>query len=85
MTIIVGLPKSRPIVEEDGFLTPESRVALLELEARIPIYGSGSPEGEVESLVGATYYDIDASTGSIIYVKTQDNIGGDRSKGWTLA
>lgn len=85
MSKISGLPKTRPFIDDNLMLNTEGRVAIDELENRIPVTGSGSPENVVAAQAGATYYDLDATTGSIHYVKTVDSIGGDETKGWILA
>ena len=75
------LPNIRAIVDENGLLTPESRITLDELFERIPITGRGSPEGVVEARAGTGYYDLDGTTGSIHYVKMTES----GTTGWTLA
>lgn len=85
MARISGFPKTRPVVDSMGMLNSETRLSTEELENRIPITGEGSPEGVIAASVGATYYDLSADTGSIHYVKTQQSVGEDRSKGWKLA
>lgn len=75
----------RPITDDDGRLTQESRVYFSQLAERIPSYGEGSPEGVVSANIGATYYDLGASSGSRHYIKINADIGGDTSKGWELA
>ena len=85
MAKVSGLPKTRYLVDDMGAFSSEGRVAQDEIESRIPITGSGSPEGEVEADAGATYYDLDASTGSIHYVKMVNDVTGNRANGWTLA
>ena len=82
---VSGLPKTRIFFDDYGLLNTEGRVAQEEIEARIPITGTGSPEAVIEAEAGATYYDLSASTGAIIYIKTAQSISGNRTKGWTLA
>ena len=85
MTIILPPPFVRAIVDETGTLTQESRVYFTDLAARIPSYGSGSPESVIDATIGATYYDLDAAQGSRIYIKINESIGGDTTQGWELA
>lgn len=84
MAKVVPFPNTRPIVDEMGMMTGEVRILNEALFNRIPITGSGTPEGNVEAAEGAVYYDITASTGSIHYVKTANSVGGDRTLGWIL-
>lgn len=82
-TRITGLPSTRPITN-GGILTQESRRKLRPLFERALIIGEGSPEGVVEAEKGTTYMDELGTTGSILYIKKQDEISGDRASGWVL-
>lgn len=82
---VSGLPKTRIFFDDYGLLNTEGRVAQEEIEARIPITGTGTPEAIIEAEAGATYYDLSAGTGAIIYIKTAQAVNGDRTKGWILA
>ena len=84
-TKITELSDTRPIVESDGSLTPQSRAYFRVLTDRALIIGEGSPEGVVDAVVGADYMDTNGSTGNIRYSKRDDDDGaGDRTKGWIL-
>ena len=74
---------NRPIVES-GNASKELRLWLINISERALILGEGSPEDVVAARVGAQYADILGTTGSIRYIKLQDNIGGDKTKGWVL-
>ena len=78
------LSTDRPIVEDDGTLTPQSRTFFRTLWVQSLIIGTGSPEGVVEAEQGASYMDDTGTTGSIKYIKRDDNIGADKSQGWIL-
>ena len=78
------ISKDRPIVESDGSLTLQSRTFFKSLEVQALIIGTGSPETVVEAEQGASYMDDAGTTGSIKYIKRDDNIGGDKSQGWIL-
>lgn len=82
-TRVTGLPVTRPITS-DGILTQEARSYFRVITERALIIGTGSPEGAVEAEKGATYMDDSASMGSILYIKKQDEISGDRASGWVL-
>lgn len=70
--------------EQDGYMSQESRVQFKKIEDRTYILGNGTPEGNVSAPIGATYKDLDGTTGTISYFKKLDSIGGDKSQGWVL-
>lgn len=74
----------RPIVDGDGSLTIQSRTFFRQLIDRALIIGTGSPEGVVPAEIGSSYMDDSGAAGSIMYLKRDDNITGDKSKGWIL-
>ena len=75
----------RPITEDDGSLTSQSRVYFQTLTSRALIVGTGTPEGVVIAVQGASYMDDSGSTGAIMYIKRDaDDGAGDESKGWIL-
>jgi len=79
------LSTDRPIVEEDGSLTPQSRLFFGAIFRQALIIGTGSPEGVVIASIGASYMDKAGTTGSISYIKRNaDDGAGDTSKGWIL-
>jgi hypothetical protein len=81
---ITELSTDRPIVEEDGTLTIQSRTYFKTITAQALIIGDGSPEGVVEAEIGATYQDNLGTAGAIRYAKRDADILGDKSKGWIL-
>lgn len=85
MTQLQQPPYNRPFIDENNVLTTEGRVFFTDLVQRVPSYGSGSPEGVVDAVIGATYYDLDASAGLRHYIKINADIGGDTTQGWELA
>lgn len=46
--------------------------------------GTGSPEGVIEAKQKRLYMDESGTAGSILYIKRDADIGGDRSQGWIL-
>ncbi len=46
--------------------------------------GSGSPEGVVSARSTRLYMDTAGSAGSILYIKRDESIAGDRTQGWIL-
>jgi hypothetical protein len=84
MPKIDGLPKTRPFLDGGGVLNTEGRTAMEQMESRIAITGSGSPENMVSSVSGGIYLDLLGTTGSIMYVKLADSVSGDDTRGWEL-
>lgn len=78
------LSTDRPIVETDLTLTPQSRTFFRTLWVQSLIIETGSPEGVVEAEQGARYMDDTGATGNILYIKRDNDIAGDKSKGWIL-
>lgn len=48
------------------------------------ITGTGSPEGAVSALQRKLYMDETGAAGSILYIKRDADIAGDRTLGWIL-
>ena len=79
---------NKPIVEVNGTMTSQSRKFFRAVMDRALIIGTGSPEGVVPALQGASYMDDAGTAGNIFYLK-RDNDDGvlptpDKSKGWIL-
>ena len=81
---ITELATDRPIIESDGSLTIQSRTYFRTLTVQALIIGTGSPEGVVDAEEGATYQDRTGTTSAIRYAKRDNDIGGDKTKGWIL-
>ena len=74
-----------PVTDSEGRQTQEFSDWIQEVNLLLPIQGNGSPEGVVPGRQAQSYYDLSAAAGSIHYVKTVDNVGGDDTLGWLLA
>jgi hypothetical protein len=74
-----------PIVTPDFKANDQFRTWALNVDRVLPIYGEGSPEGVIPLDGQGMYIDFSASAGSNIWLKKQNNIGGDISLGWELA
>ena len=81
---ITILSTDRPIVESDGSLTVQSRTFFRSIYIQALIIGEGSPEGAVEAEKGSTYQDDLGVAGAIRYAKRDNDILGDKTKGWIL-
>ncbi len=84
MSIIPDLSATRPLVDEDGMMTQQTRSAMNKLTSLGIIEGSGSPESVISAGVTALYMDTAGSAGSILYIKKLAAIGGDDTQGWIL-
>lgn len=75
---------TRPIIDEQGEMVQEMRTWTQIITNQALIIGTGSPEAVVESPQGTVYMNDAGTAGSILYIKRDDNITGDRTKGWIL-
>ena len=75
---------TRPIVDEKGEMSQEMRTWTQVITNQALIIGTGSPETVVEAGQGSFYMSDTGTSGSILYIKRDDNITGDRTKGWIL-
>lgn len=87
----VNIPKpdgDRPITDPDFTMHEVYREWVRqmtnEVNGRSLIFGTGSPEGFVNSSKGREYMDEDGTTGNIKYIKKFSDIAGDKSLGWIL-
>lgn len=75
---------TRPIVNEDGTPSTQTRIWMETLTNRALIISTGSPEGVVEANQGAEYMDDAGVAGAIKYIKRDADVTGDKTKGWIL-
>lgn len=75
---------TRPIIDDKGEMVQEMRTWTQIITGQALIIGTGSPETVVEAAQGSIYMDDAGTAGSIVYIKRDDNIAGDRTKGWIL-
>lgn len=82
---ITEISFDRPIIEDDGTLTLQSRTYFRTLTNQALIVGTGSPEGVIEAEIGSSYMDDAGLAGAILYVKRDaDDGAGDKTIGWIL-
>ena len=85
---VAALTTDRPIIEQSGESNEEMREWTQLITDRvnflIPIKGRGAPEGVVEALEDRMYRDTLGVASSIMYVKTADDVAGDKTLGWIL-
>lgn len=75
---------TRPIVDEGGEMVQEMRTWTQVITSQALIVGTGSPETVIEAGQGARYMNDAGTAGNIEYIKRDDDISGDRTKGWIL-
>jgi len=78
------LDPTRPIVNKQGKMEDAFRIFTRQISETGLIVGEGSPEGVVVAEIGREYMDLIGTAGSIKYIKRDDNIAGDKTKGWIL-
>lgn len=80
---ITRIDSTYPIVDRNGRMTDQYRLRELQVEENGLIIGTGSPEGVVEAQQGTRYMDDTLpAPASILYIKHQADIGGDKTQGW---
>ena len=83
MTRIAQFPIDQQFTE-DGILTERAWKMLRQLVQLQILTGTGSPEGVIEAKAATLYMNTAGTAGSILYIKRDDDISGDRSQGWIL-
>jgi len=73
---------SLPIVNASGGSSDAFRKWMATTQLGTPIIGDGSPEGVVEARQFQLYINESGTTGSLLYVKVNPDVGGDRTQGW---
>jgi len=81
---IIPPAATNPIVTEQGKMTQTMRSFTQLVALSGIIVGTGSPETVVEALQTQLYMDDIGTTGAILYIKRDADIGGDRTQGWIL-
>ena len=85
MVIRVVQPSSdRPLLSENGAPATQLNSWLKVVTDGALIIGTGSPETVVEAPQGASYMNDAGTTGTLLYLKRDADIGGDKTQGWLL-
>lgn len=74
----------RKIVDQEGVMSNRMEAWVGQVTELQPLAGAGSPEGFFEANQTRFYVDLLGTTGAILYVKRDANIGGDKTKGWIV-
>lgn len=69
---------------EDNKLTQRALKLVQGLVELDVLEGSGSPENVIEAKPRRLYMNTAGTAGSILYIKRDADIGGDRTQGWIL-
>lgn len=84
MPSILQIIRNQKFIEEDGTLTQRSIVWAQNVTNLSILTDSGSPEGVVEAQETRFYMDTSGTAGSILYIKRDADVAGDKTKGWIL-
>jgi len=82
--MIIAPDPSVTIVKEDKTMEERFRLFTLAVSNLGIEVGTGSPEGVVTALSSTLYMDDVGTTGNVLYIKRDDDIGGDKTLGWIL-
>jgi len=82
--MIQQLVSSQTFLKEDLTLTERSLRWTQNVTKLGILTGSGSPENAVEAEITQQYMDTAGVAGSILYIKRDADISGDRTRGWIL-
>lgn len=74
----------RKIVNENG-QSVQTMFLWMDAVSKLDVFiGTGTPESVVVADQGRFYMDDAGVAGSILYIKRDSDVGGDRSQGWIL-
>lgn len=80
--MIIAPAGSDFVLTAEGLPTDQYRVFFQQLAELDKLSGTGTPEGVIEALPGRFYWDTNGTAGSILYIKRDAHVGGDKTKGW---
>lgn len=84
VTRVIQPSSDRPLLNESGAPSQQFNQWLRQVTIRMPISGTGNPEGVVEAEQFALYMDLSGTSGNILYIKRDSDIAGDKTQGWIL-
>lgn len=82
--MINNLNSTIPVVDGNGVMVRRFDFWALNVTRLAPIVGTGSPEGVVEAIETQLFMDNAGTAGNILYIKRDNDIGGDKTQGWIL-
>lgn len=71
-------------MNDEGQSNKEFTLWLQQITGLQILSGSGSPEAAVSAVQKSLYMNTAGTAGSILYIKRDASIGGDKTKGWIL-
>ena len=78
------IPEYTSAITQDDKQTQQLNDFFLLLSELDVATGSGSPEGVLAAGITKQYMDTAGTAGSILYIKRDADIGGDKTQGWIL-
>lgn len=84
MTSITQLNRGVQVADSEGKQTERMYNWAQQITQLQILTGSGSPEGVVEAKIETLYMNTAGTAGSILYIKRDADVGGDRTQGWIL-
>ena len=82
--MINNLNLTLPVVDNRGVMVRRFYLWTQNVTRIAPIVGTGSPEGVVEAIETQLFMDNTGTAGNILYIKRDNDIGGDKTQGWIL-
>ena len=82
--MINNLNSTLPVVDDNGAMVRRFRDWTQDVTRLAVIVGTGSPESVVEGSQTQLYMDDSGTAGSILYIKRDSDISGDKTQGWIL-
>ena len=82
--MITQLNRAQSVVDNDGRMTLRFELWAQNVTRLDPIIASGNPDGVVPAQQGRFYIDDTGTSGNILYVKRNADVGGDDTLGWIL-
>jgi hypothetical protein len=76
------LNAGQPIIENNGTMAQAFRTWTLQVSKSAPMLYAGTPEGNVIAEQYQFLINTSGTTGTLLYIKMQPDIGGDKSQGW---
>lgn len=83
---MLGIVPPSPVnpISVKGIMSSAFRSWTQLVSGGINLIGTGSPEGIVDARLGQQYMDNTGATGSVLYIKRDEDVAGDTKKGWIL-
>lgn len=76
------LNAGQPIIEDNGTMAQPFRSWALQASKSIPLLYAGTPEGNVTAEQYQFLINTTGASGTLLYIKMQPDIGGNKSLGW---